>query len=230
VKTYGQFCPVAKASEIFAERWTPLIIRELLMGSTRFSALENGLPGIPRSLLVQRLRSLERAGVVRRHPVGGRRHEYYLTPAGEELFEVIMRLGVWGQRWVNTQINPSDVDPPLLMWDMHRRVNVGLLPDRRIVARFDFRGLKTGSYWLVLERPEPSVCFQDPGFEADLLITTDTLALHQVWMGHLALADAIRKDLIQLDGPADLVRQFPGWLALSTFADVRPARTAAPTA
>jgi DNA-binding HxlR family transcriptional regulator len=221
MRPYGQFCPVAKASEIFAERWTPLIVRELFFGSHRFNELENGLPRIPKSLLSQRLRALERAGIVeRRSTRQGRGVEYHLTAAGQELGAVVGQLGEWGQRWVNSTVSLDDLDPTLLMWDMHRRIHVHLLPYRRVVAQFDFVGACAMSIWLILERPEPSVCFKDPGFEIDLLVTADTLALHQVWVGHLDLAKALRDGLVALDGPADLTRAFPSWLALSMFAGV----------
>lgn len=222
MRSYGQFCPVAKASEIFAERWTPLILRELLVGSHRFSELEQGLPGIPRSLLVQRLRTLESVGVLERRAKGGKRVEYHLTEAGQELFDIVKGLGDWGQRWANFEIRPEEVDPALLMWDMHRRIHVDRLPDRRVVARFDFKGAGRGRFWLVLERPEPSVCLTDPGFEVDLYVTADAMALHRVWMGHARLADALRSDLVRIEGPSELARAFPEWLALSTFAEIRP--------
>jgi DNA-binding HxlR family transcriptional regulator len=226
MRAYGGFCPVAKAAEIIAERWTPLIIRELLMGSHRFHALEQGVPGIPHSLLAQRLRALERAGIVERRPdANGKRAEYWLTPAGQELFDIVRTLGEWGQRWVNHDIGPSDTDPQLLMWDMHRRIHLDRLPDRRVVVQFDLRGVRPGTYWLVLEQPEPSVCLKDPEFGVDLLVTADTVALHRVWMGRLALADAMHQGLVEVDGPSDLVRAFPGWLALSLFASVPPAAT-----
>lgn len=231
MSSYGQFCPVAKASEIFAERWTPLIVRELLMGSHRFSGLESGLPGIPRSLLVKRLRSLERAGLVeRRLGADGRVSEYHLTPAGQELLPVVERLGEWGQRWVNQDVGPADVEPSLLMWDMRRRLHLERLPpDRRVVIQFDFRGLRRRSYWLVVDRREASVCLQHPGFDVDLLVTADTVAMHRVWIGRLRLRDAIANGEVRLDGPSQLVRAFPLWLALSSFAHV-PAASPAPQA
>jgi len=224
MRSYGGFCPVAKASEIIAERWTPLIVRELLTGSHRFHEIEQGVPGIPHSLLVQRLRFLERAGVVeRRTEPASKRVEYWLTPAGCDLFEIVRALGTWGQRWVNHDIGPADVDPHLLMWDMHRRIHLDRLPAGRTVVQFDFRGISQRSFWLVLERPEPSVCFKDPGFDIDVHVNTDTITLHRVWMGHLALADAMRQGLVEVDGPRELVRAFPSWLALSLFAAVPPA-------
>lgn len=223
MRSYGGFCPVAKAAEIIAERWTPLIIRELIVGSHRFHELEQGLPGIPRSLLVARLRGLERAGVVERRVDGdGKRPSYHLTPAGEELLNVIWALGEWGQRWVNHNIGPADVDPQLLMWDMRRRIHLDRLPPRRVVVQFDFCGASQRRFWLVLERDAPSVCFRDPGFDVDLVVTADTVAMHRVWMGRMPLETALRQGLIELDGPTELVRAFPDWLALSLLAHVPP--------
>lgn len=224
MRTYGEFCPIAKAAEIVAERWTPLVIRELIAGSHRFSDLEHGLPGISRSLLVQRLRMLERAGVIeRRMDTGGKKPEYHLTPAGQELSSLIMELGRWGQRWVNRDVGAEDADPRLLMWDMRRRLHLDKLPDRRVVLQFDFTGVKPQTIWLVVELPEPSVCLHDPGFGTDMFVTADTMALHRIWMGQLSFRDALRRELVLLEGPPELVRSFPSWLALSMFAGVPPA-------
>jgi DNA-binding HxlR family transcriptional regulator len=227
---YGQFCPVAKASEIFAERWTPLILRELLLGSHRFSELEHGLPRISRSLLAQRLRFLESAGLVeRRIGRGSRSPEYHLTSAGQDLYDVIIRLGEWSQRWFNPLLSEDDLDPQLLMWDIHRRLNNERLPERRIVVQFNFTGAVTGSYWLLLEPGEPSVCWDPPGFDVDLHVRTDTLAMHRVWLGHQSFADALGKRQIELDGARELVRAFPDWLALSHFASIKGMYQAYPT-
>jgi DNA-binding HxlR family transcriptional regulator len=231
MKGYGQFCPVAKAAEIFAERWTPLVLRELVCGSHRFSHLHRGVPLMSRTLLAQRLAQLEDAGIVRSVArANGRGHEYFLTPAGEELRPVIERLGEWGQRWARSQIDARDLDAGLLMWDIHRRVNADRLPDRRVVLRFDFRAAprtfrSPARFWLILERPDVDVCLKDPGFEIDLFVDADLLALTRAWMGDVRLADAMRSGLVRVEGPTALVRAFPGWLALSGFADVaRPRR------
>ncbi|HEX3722616.1 MAG TPA: helix-turn-helix domain-containing protein [Nitrolancea sp.] len=220
---YRQFCPVAKASEIFAERWTPLILRELLMGSHRFGEIEAGVPRISKSLLTQRLRFLERAGlVVRRPSADGRVLEYHLTLAGQELYGVVEQLGVWGQRWTGREIDPDELDPDLLMWDMRRRIHLDRLPDRRVVVQFDFTGRRTGSYWLILERHEVSVCLDHPGYESDLFVVVDALAFHNIWMGHLSFDIALRNRLVQIDGPSELAHAFPGWLKLNTFAHIQP--------
>src|SRR5262245_30964469 len=157
MKGYGQFCPVAKAAEIFAERWTPLVLRELLCGSHRFSDLHRGVPLMSRTLLAQRLAQLEDAGIVRSAArAKGRGREYFLTPSGEEFRPVIEGLGEWGQRWARRQVSAEDLDPGLLMWDIRRRVNIDRLPDRRVVVRFDFRAVlrtlrRPTSFWLILE-------------------------------------------------------------------------------
>ncbi|HEU0075615.1 MAG TPA: helix-turn-helix domain-containing protein [Dehalococcoidia bacterium] len=225
--TYRQFCPIAKASEILAERWTFLIVRELLLGSRRFSELEWGLPAIPRSLLVHRLRTLESTGLlVRAQAANGKTREYRLTEAGNELAGVLEQLGTWGQRWANDEIRPQDTDPSLLMWNMRRRLNKHLLPPRRVVIQFDFEGAKRETYWLIVDRDDVEVCKTNPGFEPDLFVRADTWAMHAIWLGRLELRDAQRSGLIELVGPRELVTAFPDWLALSPFAHVPPARGA----
>ncbi len=226
--TYGQFCPVAKAAELFAERWTPLIVRELILGSHRFSDLERGVPRIPRALLVRRLRELERAGIVERRLEADARHPlYYLTRIGLELEPIVMELGIWGQRWYNSRTEPDELDPALLVWDMHRRIHRDRLPPQRVVVRFDFTGACQGSYWMLLEPADVTVCWADPGFEADLAVTADSATLHDVWMGRRSLASALADGRVELDGPRPYVRAFPGWLALSSFAHITPASAAA---
>jgi DNA-binding HxlR family transcriptional regulator len=232
MKGYGQFCPVAKAAEIVAERWTPLVLRELVCGSHRFSDLHRGVPLMSRTLLVQRLAQLEDAGVVRSAPrTKGRGREYFLTPAGEELRPVIEGLGEWGQRWARSQVSADDLDPGLLMWDIRRRVNIDRLPDRRVVVQFDFRAVpkivRRATFWLILEHRGVDVCLKHPGFEVDLVVDADLVALTKAWMGDVRLADAMRSGLVRVEGPTALVRAFPGWLALSGFADVERPRAGA---
>jgi len=229
MRSYGQFCPVAKASEVFAERWTPLIVRELLLGSHRFNELEQGLPHISHALLAQRLKSLESAGIIeRRLDLEKGRAEYYLTPAGQELFEVVMKLGEWGQRWVNQDVRPSDVDPRFLRWDMQRRIHIDRLPQGRTVVEFDYYGSYKGRFWLLLERPEPSLCLFDLGFDIDVVVNADTDTLHRVWAGHMTWADAMHQSLLEINGPSTLVRAFPDWFALGMFAHIPPVVQPAP--
>jgi DNA-binding HxlR family transcriptional regulator len=223
LKGYGQFCPVALAAEIFAERWTPLIIRELLCGSRRFSDLVRGVPRMSRTLLAQRLKSLERAGLVERIPGPAVRGlEYALTPAGEDLRPVVVALGVWGQRWVRTEVKKEHADPELLMWDIHRRLHMDRLPERRTVVLFEFEDARPElrRIWLVLDRSGVDVCYVDEGLTEDLTARTDVRTLTAVWMGDIAIEEAIRSEKIRLEGPVSLARAFPTWLQLSSFASV----------
>ncbi len=231
MRTYGQYCPVAKAIEIFADRWTPLIIREMLGGACRFNELERGLPGIPRSLLAERLRRLEKAGVIERSVGQNQRAaEYHLTLAGQRLEPIIEALGNWGAKWAFGDPEPEELDPVLLLWWMRRGVHRHLLPPQRVVVQFDFRGQRRGTYWLVMDRAEVSVCLQHPGFAINVLVTADIAAFYRVWLGRLSLAEALRAGLVELDGIPALVRAFPTWWAWSRFAEaVRAARTIPPT-
>lgn len=220
---YGQFCPVAVASEIFAERWTPVILRELVLGSRRFNDIQRGVPRISRALLVKRLRELAAHGVI--VSAGG---EYRLTEAGQELGEVVVHLGTWGARWT-APVRRDRLDAKLLMWDMRRRIALERLPEKRVVARFDFRGVPAGhkapkTYWLVMERQEIDLCVFEPGFEVDVYVDADLAALSRVWLGEIPMRQAIREGGINLNGERQAVRDFPSWLLLSTLAAVpRPA-------
>ena len=226
MKGYGQFCPVAVACEIFAERWTPLILRELFSGSRRFNEIRSGMPLISRTLLAQRLRQLEDAGVIRSMPLQiGRGREYRLTKAGEEFRDVVERLGEWGQRHAARQFATDNLDPALLMWAMHRRIDVSHLPASRVVVRFELRGVpsrcqRIWTCWLVLARSGVDVCMRDPGFPVDMIVHADVGALARVWTGHLIWADAVRSGGIKQEGPRAIVEAFPGWLRLSHFARV----------
>jgi DNA-binding HxlR family transcriptional regulator len=224
---YGQFCPVALGAEIFAERWTPLILRELLNGSRRFSELQKGMPRISRNLLVQRIAALEQAGVIERHPLtSGRGFDYRLTKAGEELRPVVVALGAWGHKWAALELREDNLDPGLLMWFLRRRVKVDRLPPGRMVARFDLHGAErrsarlqeAQSFWLVLERPEVELCVNDPGFDVDLIVRAELAALTRVYLGQLSLAEAMRAGSVQLSGPRAQRSGLRQWLGVSPFA------------
>lgn len=222
---YGQFCPVAVASEIFAQRWTPLILREMFAGATRFNDLMRGLPRISRTTLTQRLRALERAGIVYcTTPNGGEHARYLLTEAGAEMQGVILGLGAWGQRWT-ARFDAQNLDADFLMWNLRRRLATDRLPAPHTVVRFEFFGLPSGYrrgrvFWLLIDQREVDLCLKDPGFEIDLYVEADLTAFAQVWMGDLTMARALRERAVRLTGRRDLVRAFPGWLLLSKFADV----------
>jgi DNA-binding HxlR family transcriptional regulator len=226
MRGYGQFCPVAQAAEVIAERWTPLVIRELLSGSHRFNDIQRGVPLMSPALLTKRLKTLQLCGIVERRSLAGGAHEYHLTQAGEELRPWVELMGVWGQRWVRRPVTPEEADPALLMWDMRRSIDAERLPDERVVVRFDLRGAPKGkrSWWLVLERPDPDLCLTDPGFGVDLTVRTDAVAMANVWVGDLDLSGAIRSGLIVLEGPSRLRRAFPSWLILSPLTEIKSAR------
>ncbi|MET0580021.1 MAG: helix-turn-helix domain-containing protein [Ilumatobacteraceae bacterium] len=218
MQEYGQYCPVALGSEVLAERWTPLILREMVIGSTRFNEIERGLPGISRTMLVKRLRYLARKGVVQIVPTdGGRGHEYHLTDAGWDLQRVIMALGEWTVRWLFTEPLPQDVDPITLTWWMHRRVAPERAPAGRVVMRFDYADETPARLWIILDRGEPSVCTNAPGFDSDLVIATDSVSLMRVFSGVDDLATARANGTVRIDGPPRLVRQFPTWFLWSPF-------------
>lgn len=216
---YGRFCPVSLASEVLADRWTPLIIRELILGNTRFNDIARGLPGISRTLLVQRLRHLERKGVLTLWPSPtGRGNEYHLTPAGEDLLPVIDALGKWAVEWLFDELRPHEVDAVQLTWWMHRRVDRDQLPPGRVVIQFDHTGPTKLAIWMVLDRGEASVCVQHPGIEPDVVVTTTTPALAEVFQGYEEWHDVVAGGAIRVDGAPALVRALPRWFLWSPFA------------
>ena len=200
---YGRYCPVAMASEIMADRWTPLIVRELVLGNTRFNDIARALPGISRSLLVQRLRHLERSGVLETWPSPtGHGSEYHLTPAGRDLERVIDSLGRWAIEWLFDDMEPHEVEPTTLMWWMHRRIDPDRFPPRRVVIEWRHTLPASETIWFVLERGAVSVCTQHPGFEVDLVVTMATADLADVFQGYRRWqrCGGLRSDLG--DGPS----------------------------
>jgi DNA-binding HxlR family transcriptional regulator len=225
---YGRFCPIALASDVVADRWTPLILRELVLGNTRFNDIARGLPGISRSLLVQRLRHLERKGVIEVWPArAGRGNEYHLTPAGRDLEGVLLAFGRWAIDWLYDDLRPQEVDAVTLTWWMHRRIDTAALPDARVVVQFDHTGPERTTLWLVLDRGEPSVCNQHPGFDTDVLVTTTTGALAEVFQGVRTWSAAVADGSITVEGPPRLVRALPRWFLWSPFHAETRARAAA---
>jgi len=217
---YGRFCPVALATEVLADRWTPMIVRELVLGNTRFNDIARGLPGISRTLLAQRLRHLEKRGVVERWPSqgGGRGSEYHLTPAGKDLEQVIDVFGRWAIEWLFDELYPQEVDPHTLMWWMHRRIAPSRFPEGRVVLEFVFTAPDPMSVWLVLERGEVSVCHQSPGFETDVQLRATTATFSGVFNGLRSWTDAVRSGDLEVVGPSRLVRAVPTWFLWSPFA------------
>jgi DNA-binding HxlR family transcriptional regulator len=209
---YGQFCPVSKATEILCQRWTLLILRELLVGSSRFNEIRRGVPTCSPALLSKRLKELELAGVVVRSvtedgPV------YSLTEAGLELFPVVQGLGVWGQRWARSDYGPDDLDPGLLLWDIRRFLTPGAFGERRVVVHLMFPSApaKHRYYWVVVDAGEVDLCLTDPGFEVDVIVDADLRTLTQVWMGDASFSDALAAGRITLRGPRQLTTLIPDW-------------------
>jgi len=227
---YGQFCPIALAAEVVAERWMPLVIRELLCGSVRFNDLHRGVPRMSSALLAQRLRELQFAGIVERRTVGG--VEYHLTAAGRELYPVIEKMGLWAQRWLRRDlVDTANLDPDLLMWDIRRNV-VARAPSRsrRFVAEFRLTGVPISRrcYWLVFERGVVDLCYRNPGFDVDLVVNAGLRVLTQIWLGHVPIDQAIRDGRLRLEGARGEVSAFRSWFALSMFAAAGREPTAPP--
>ncbi|MBX9243536.1 helix-turn-helix transcriptional regulator [Actinotalea ferrariae] len=217
---YHQFCPVAKTMELLDERWTILVLRELMAGSEHFNDLRRGLPRMSPTLLSKRLHRLVAGGVVLRTADAGE-IRYRLTAAGEELRPVVEALGAWGTRWI-PELADADLDPRLLMWDLHRRVEAANVPAGRTVVRFTFPALhgRERDWWVVITPPTADVCDVDPGFDVTVTVTAELRALVLVWRGDLAWGEAMRSGGVALDGPQDARRALPRWFALSPFAQV----------
>lgn len=221
---YGQFCPIAKTMEVLDERWTVLIVRELLCGSHHFNELRRGVPKMSPALLSKRLRTLVRAGIVMRLDEGNR-VRYELTPGGRELEPIVMALGEWGVRW-RTQLGDEDLDPHLLMWDVHRNLDLGAMPDGRTVLGFVFPEVasSTRRWWVVVE-PRRSgaravdLCDADPGYDVAVTVVGPLRLLTELWRGDVTWPAALRQGL-DLQGPPDARRALPHWLRLSRFAAV----------
>ena len=218
---YVQFCPISMASEILCARWTPLLLRELLCGSIRFNDLRRGLPRMSPSLLSKRLGELEAAGVITSVTRNKNIKEYRLTQAGEELRPLVMGIGAWGQRWVESELSLSNLDPELLIWDMHRSLNIDPLPDQRICLQFVFSNLpKTRqNYWLLID-PQSGVeaCYSDPGYEVDLYADCHLRTMTAIWMGLDTVEKAVNEDRLELTGTRAIAARMQEWLGLSPFA------------
>ena len=225
---YGQYCPIAQALELLGDRWTLLIIRDMLTGTHHFNDLERGLPGISRSLLATRLRQLQAAGVIEKqvNKSGRQTTEYHLTQAGQEIHTIINALLIWGANWAFGDPTPEQLDPLLLLWWMHDRVNVDLLPPDRTVIQFDFSGASTDTYWLVLSAEDVTLCLTDPGYEINVWVNASLAAFFKVWLGRIDYQEAIGSEDIRVDGIPQHVRAFPTWFAWSLAAPaVRAAQT-----
>ncbi len=223
MRTYGQFCPVARASELLSERWTPIIIRNLLNGCRTFTEIRQGAPGIPTALLTQRLDALQRHGIVERARGPSARGWYYrLTEQGQDLRAVCDAMGQWGARWL--EIEPHHMDPAYVLWATTKLVDVGKLPDRTVVVRFELRDRPGDSYWLLLRKPTPELCTKGTGYVEDIVARTDSACLIDIHLKRISYREALRSGRLSLDGPPQLTRAFITWIRSSPYADVVPAR------
>jgi DNA-binding HxlR family transcriptional regulator len=219
--SYGQFCPVAMASEVVCTRWTALILRELLCGTTRFNDLRRGVPLMSPTLLSKRLKELEEVGVIAAVPTRQPGVvEYKLTEAGEDLRPVVMSLGIWGQRWVESSLSLKNLDPSLLMWDMRRSLDLTPLPPKRTTIHFMFPELVSAkrSWWLVIDGGKVDLCSTNPGFDIDLYVKSSLRSMTAVWMGMTTVKKEIADGQIELIGDKQIAQSMQQWLGLSPFA------------
>ena len=222
--SYGQFCPISMAAEVVGSRWTLLVIRELMCGSTRFNDLRKGVPRMSPTLLSKRLKELERLSVVRVVPSGQAGvNEYRLTEAGEALRPLVMGLGEWGHRWLEETRALERLDPTLLMWDMHRGIDAAVFPPGRSTVQFVYPEMDEAhrDYWLVIDKGEVDVCWVDPGHEVDLWVRCSLRVMTAIWMGYASLRAEIAKGAVEVEGDPRLARTMPEWLSLSAFAGDR---------
>ena len=209
MRSYAQYCPIAKTAEVIGDRWSILILRDMLVGTDRFNELARGLPGLSRNLLASRLRHLEASGLVSRSD--GR---YVLTEAGLDLRPLVFGMAEWGAKWAFPDPEPDDLDPDLLVWWMHGQMDQSLAPETRAVVQIEFLDCNS-HYWLVIEPTDVSVCLTDPGFEVDVFLRSTRRTLYLVWMGRIDFGTTLSSGEIELTGKSDLVRAFPTWLRMS---------------
>ncbi|MFF0338441.1 winged helix-turn-helix transcriptional regulator [Kribbella sp. NPDC004875] len=216
MREYGQFCPIARSSELLAERWTPIIVRNLLNGCRTFKEIRQGAPGISTALLTQRLDGLERRGVLRR-TVDGRAVTYQLTEMGQALRPVLDAMGQWGARWL--EIEPGHLEPAYVLWATMKLVDVDRIPDGTTVVKFELLDRPADTHWLILRRPQPELCVRPSGYVEDLICRTDAATLVDLHLKRLGYAAALRANRVELIGPPPLTRKFRFWFRSSPFAD-----------
>jgi DNA-binding HxlR family transcriptional regulator len=224
VKSYGQYCPIARTSELFAERWTPIIVRNLLAGCRTFTEIREGAPGIPKALLAERLATLQRFGIlVRRESPHRRGALYELTECGRELKAVCDAMGEWGARWL--ELEPRHFDPGYIVWATCRLVDLAKIPRAGVVVRLELTDDPGHPFWMLLQRPRAEVCRAYPGRAEDLVVMTDSATLVDCNLRRVSFQEARRAGRLLIDGPPSLVRAFPTWVRPSPFAHVSPAAT-----
>lgn len=223
--SYKQFCPIAKAMEVVGERWTLLVIRELLMGSRRFNELQRGLSGISPTLLTKRLSDLEEKGLIIRKRIPTQKgYEYFPTNPCKELLPVLEHIGMWGMKWARDQMLEEDFDPELLMLYLERSIQPDQLPGALTVIRFNFIDVQDyPNWWIVVEDESVEVCTKDPGKEVDVYFNCCVRLMCELWMGNVSYKQVLADGRLQLIGPKALTRNVSSWLAPSVFAGMQPA-------
>ncbi len=218
MKTYGQFCPLAQATQLLCERWTLIIVREMIAGSSRFSELQRGAPLLSPTLLSARLKQLVKAGVVALQDAGTS-PTYHLTPAGQALRPIIEHLGIWGHHWASANLDDTELDAGLLMWDMRRSVDAQVFPAQRVVVQFEYPDAPVGSrdWWLVSEGGEIDLCLQDTGYQVDVLIQCSLRTMTEVWTCKRLFSDAVRSRDISVKGDPRLASRLQAWLRTSAL-------------
>lgn len=217
--SYGQFCPLAQAAQLLCERWTLIVVRELIAGSTRFNEIKKGVPLMSPTLLSDRLKCLVQEGVVTRTGSKGN-YTYALTTAGQQLRPVVEMLGAWGHRWMPSSLHEGDLDAGLLMWDMRRTVDPAIFPRSLMVVQFEYPDAPRGKrdWWLVSKSGEVDLCLSDPGYEVDVVIKCPLKTMTEVWICQRQFRDAVKSGDIKVTGSSKLIGKLQGWLRASGLA------------
>ena len=223
---YSQVCPLSKTAEVLGEKWTLLIVRELVLGATRFSQIQRALPRMSPTVLNTRLAELHERGVIVRKRIPEQKgYEYRLTESGRELFPLLLGMSEWGMRWARRGIRDEELDVEFLMGDVRRRLDTGKLPDGRTVLKFTYTDLEDfAEWWAKIDDRKVELCLEDPGFEVDVFFTTDLKTMTEVWMGDLPLRKAQANGRLKIVGPSTLLRNLAAWFPLHMHAGIRPAR------
>lgn len=223
---YSQFCPLSKTAEVLGEKWTLLIVRELVLGATRFSQIQRGIPRMSPTVLNTRLAELEERGVILRRKIPEQKgFEYRLTESGRELYPLLLKMSEWGMRWARSAIRDEELDVEFLMGDIRRRIDTGKLPDGRTVLKFSYTDLKDfAEWWFKIDGRKIEICLDDPGNEVDVFFTTDLKTMTEVWMGDLPLKKAQADRRLKIVGASALLRNLASWFPLHMHAGVRPAK------